>query len=270
VAAKNEAVELTFLGTRGEIGVRSRRHQRHSALLIEHGNARVMIDCGADWLGRLDGVAPTAIVLTHAHLDHAGGLVRGAPCTVYATGETLRLLRRFPILDRRRVPLKKSVAIGGLRFKAYPVQHSIRAPAVGYRVSTKAGSFFYLPDVARLPNAAQALSGIDVFIGDGATIRRSMVRVKQGTTIGHAPITGQLDWCVKAHVGHAVFTHCGSPIVRGDPRTLSAIVRELGRERNIDARLACDGDQLFLPWNRSAQETERKPDKLDRAGRAKG
>ena len=77
--SKGDLLELKFLGTRGEIEVRSRRHQRHSALLIEHNNARIMIDCGADWLGRLDIVAPTAIVLTHAHLDHAGGLAKGAP-----------------------------------------------------------------------------------------------------------------------------------------------------------------------------------------------
>jgi glyoxylase-like metal-dependent hydrolase (beta-lactamase superfamily II) len=129
VAPRKTGLELTFLGTRGEIKIRSRPHQRHSSLLVEHDGARIMIDCGTDWLGRLTAVAPTAIVLTHAHPDHAGGLAQGAPCPVYATRETLRLVR-----DRRSMPLKKSVAIGGLRFKAYRVQHSIRAPAVGYRV----------------------------------------------------------------------------------------------------------------------------------------
>jgi glyoxylase-like metal-dependent hydrolase (beta-lactamase superfamily II) len=99
--SKNDLLKLKFLGTRGEIEVHSRRHQRHSALLIEHNNARIMIDCGADWLGRLGAVAPTAIVLTHAHLDHAGGLAKGAPCPVYATGQTHSLLMRFPIRDRR-------------------------------------------------------------------------------------------------------------------------------------------------------------------------
>ena len=206
-----------------------------------------MIDCGADWLGRLDGVAPTAIMLTHAHADHAGGLAQGAPCPVYATSETLRLLRRFPIRDRRSMLLKKSVAIGGLRFKAYPVQHSIRAPAVGYRVSAKPGCFFYLPDVAKLANAPDVLRGVGIYIGDGATIRRSMARMKEGTLIGHAPITAQLDWCAKAHVRRAIFTHCGSPIVRGDPRASNAIVRKFGRERGIDACLANDGDRLSFP-----------------------
>ncbi len=244
VTPKKEAVELIFLGTRGGIKIRSRWHERHSALLIEHKAARIMIDCGTDWLGRLDGIAPTAIVLTHAHPDHAGGLAQGAPCPVYATRQTLCLVRRFPICDRRSMPLKKSLTIGGLRFTAYPVQHSIRAPAVGYRVSANAEGFFYLPDVARLPNAAEALCGVGIYIGDGATMRRSMVRVKDGKLIGHAPITTQLDWCAKAHVRRAIFTHCGSPIVRGDARALSATVRKLGRGRGIYARLACDGDRL--------------------------
>lgn len=222
--SETEAVDLTFLGTRGETKVRLSCHRRHSALLVERSDVRIMIDCGVDWLGRLDGIAPTAIVLTHAHADHAGGLARGVPCPVYATSETLQLLRRFPIRDLHKMPLNKSVTIGGLRFKACRVQHSIRAPAVGYRVSAKAGCFFYLPDVAGLPNGSAALRQVDLYIGDGATMRRSMVRMKAGTLIGHAPITAQLDWCAKAHVRRAIFTNCGSPIVRGDPRALSATI----------------------------------------------
>jgi glyoxylase-like metal-dependent hydrolase (beta-lactamase superfamily II) len=64
-----------------------------------------MIDCGTDWLGRLDAVSPTAIVLTHAHLDHAAGLAEGAPCPVYATKQTWYLIDRFPIEDRHILPL---------------------------------------------------------------------------------------------------------------------------------------------------------------------
>ena len=171
-------MELTFLGTRGGIEIRSRRHRLHSALLVEQDDFRIMIDCGADWLHRLHAVAPSAIVLTHAHADHAAGLVNGAPCPVYAPAATWGLLGRLPILDRRTVPLRKAVVIGGIRFSAIPVQHSIRAPAVGYRVSANDRCFVYLPDVAELPKAADVLRGIDVYIGDGATVRRSMVRRK--------------------------------------------------------------------------------------------
>jgi Metallo-beta-lactamase superfamily len=83
---------VRFLGTRGEIDVRSRCHRRHSSLLIQRNAARVMIDCGADWLDLLDAVSPTAIVLTHAHPDHAAGLARGASCPVFATKETWNLI----------------------------------------------------------------------------------------------------------------------------------------------------------------------------------
>jgi len=252
-------MELTFLGTRGEIAVRTRRHRRHSALLVQHNDARVMIDCGADWFGRLGAIAPTAIVLTHAHPDHAAGLAEGAPCPVYATKETLDLLRRFPIRDTHRMPLQKSVTIGGMRFKAFPVRHSIRAPAVGYRVSARDRCFFYLPDVARLPDASDVLRGINVYIGDGATVRRSMVRHKGRTLIGHAPITMQLHWCEKAGVRHAIFTHCGSPTVRADARMLNASVRRLGREHGIDASVACDGDRLAFPGCGQRNSTQRMP-----------
>ena len=151
-------IDLTFLGTRGELAIRSRRPRRHSSLLIQYNDARIMIDCGADWLGRLSSVAPTAIVLTHAHPDHAWGLAEGAPCPVYPSKETLDLLRGFPIRDRREMPRHKSVVIDGARVKAYPVQHSIRAPAVGYRVSVKGVRSFYVPDVAGLSDALNTLS----------------------------------------------------------------------------------------------------------------
>src|SRR6185437_9409201 len=102
------ALALTFLGTRGEIDIRSRRHKRHSSLLVQRGKARIMIDCGADWLGFVQRLAPTAIILTHAHEDHAAGLAAGVPCPVYATRETWNLISRFPVRERRVLPFKKS------------------------------------------------------------------------------------------------------------------------------------------------------------------
>lgn len=103
-----------------------------------------MIDGGADWLHRLRRIASTAIVLTRAHADHV------AP-RAQSTATRWRLLRRLPIPDRRTMPLHRTVRAGGVRFRAVAVRHSIRAPAVGYRVSANGSSFFYLPDVAKLP-----------------------------------------------------------------------------------------------------------------------
>jgi phosphoribosyl 1,2-cyclic phosphodiesterase len=144
------------------------------------------------------------------------------------------------------MPVLKNIKIGGVNFCAYPVQHSIRAPAVGYRVSLGASSVFYIPDVAWLPNAGKALHGVAVYIGDGATIKRPMVRRRGRTLTGHASIVAQLDWCRRAGVKRAVFTHCGSQIVRGDARRLDRIVRRLGRDHGTEARLARDGDCLIF------------------------
>jgi hypothetical protein len=47
-------------------------------------------------------------------------------------------------------------------------------------------------------------------------------------------------------VARAVFTHCGSQIVAGDERGAEARIRYLGRERDIDARIAHDGMVLAL------------------------
>jgi ribonuclease BN (tRNA processing enzyme) len=253
VQAETGTFELIFLGTRGGIKLRSRRHQRHSSLLVRHNDARIMIDCGADWLHVLPAVAPTAIVLTHAHPDHASGLAQGAPCPVYATRETSKLLRRFPVHDWRTVPLGRAVVIGGVRFKAYAVQHSMRAPAVGYHVSAAGRSLFYLPDVAWLANASHALRGVDIYIGDGASLTRPLVRRRPGTLIGHATMATQLDWCREAHVRHAVFSHCGSEVVGGDARWLNALLRRLGHEREVDARFACDGLRLSFSRRRPLQ-----------------
>lgn len=73
-----------------------------------------------------------------------------------------------------------------------------------------------------------------------------MVRRKSGTLVGHAPITQQLDWCAKARVHRAIFTHCGSPIVRMNPRAMDSLVRRLGQEHGIEAQIARDGDNLSL------------------------
>jgi phosphoribosyl 1,2-cyclic phosphodiesterase len=134
---------LTFLGTRGEIEARTRRHRMHTSLLVSYRGARVMIDCGLDWLGKLKRVSPDAIVLTHAHPDHAWGLKRGAPCPVYAPQKTWRELQHYPIKDRLVIKERTPTKICGITFEVFPVEHSILSPAVGYRVSAGRARIFY-------------------------------------------------------------------------------------------------------------------------------
>jgi hypothetical protein len=143
------------------------------------------------------------------------------------------------------MPLRKPVFIDGLHVEAFPVRHSMRAPVVGYRVSAGECSIFYVPDVVAIPSRSAALRGAQLYIGDGATILRPMIKRREAL-IGHSPIRTQLRWCAEEHVPKAIFTHCGSQIVKGDGRRLSAVVRRLGRERGIVARIAHDGMHIVL------------------------
>ena len=205
-----------------------------------------MVDCGADWLKRLRALDPTAVVLTHGHGDHAFGLAHGANCPVHATEETWSLIARFPVVDRRIVRPRAPFRIGGVTFEAFPVEHSLNAPAVGYRLSRGRTAIFYVPDVALLRDRPAALRGIRLYIGDGATLTRSMVRRRGRVLIGHAPIRTQLLWCREEGVTAAIFTHCGSEIVRSAARAVEKRVTALGLEFGVDASLAHDGLSLCL------------------------
>ena len=56
-------------------------------------------------------------------------------CPVYATKETWALIERFPIANRHTVEPRHPFRIGTISFEAFSVEHSLRAPAVGYRIT---------------------------------------------------------------------------------------------------------------------------------------
>ena len=238
---------LTFLGTRGEIDIHTPRHRRHSSLLVVYRRSRVMVDCGLDWLDAVWRIRPRphAIVLTHAHPDHAWGLRNGAPCPVYAPRQTWNGLTRFRIEDKRLLRLRRPYEVDGIIFEAFPVEHSILAPAVGYRITAGHARIFYVPDVVYIRDRSAALKAVSLFIGDGASIHRPLVRRRGHKLIGHAPVSAQLTWCRKARISRAIITHCGSGIVSVHARA-AAVVRTLGEQRGVDARIAFDGMEVVI------------------------
>jgi phosphoribosyl 1,2-cyclic phosphodiesterase len=231
-------MKLFFPGTRGEIDTRTRWHRMHSCLLVE---GRVLIDCGADWLGKVEHLRPAAIVLTHAHPDHLGGLKYGAPCPVFATSDTWDRVKRYPISERNIVIPRQEFSIATCRFEAFTVEHSLIAPAVGYRISKGSVSVFYVPDLVRIHEHHEALSGVAAYIGDGSSISRPLVRRRDGTRIGHASVREQLDWCQTEKIKQVVITHCGSQIVTREANAVEANISALGRERGLRVIVARDG-----------------------------
>jgi phosphoribosyl 1,2-cyclic phosphodiesterase len=239
-------MKLTFAGTRGCIEARTRRHARHAALDVTYLKKRVRIDCGADWRGHLDTVRARAILVTHAHPDHSEGLQDGAPCPVYATEASWEAMAAYPIQDRHTVALREPFEVAGMHFEAFPVVHSTRAPAVGYRITAGRVAVFYAPDLVYIEDRAAALGGARLYVGDGATLRQSFVRKIDGSLVGHTPVRTQLTWCQKEDVPRAIISHCGSEIVEGDERTLGADLRRMADERGVAAEIAHDGMEVVL------------------------
>lgn len=246
LAAPSRTIELTFLGTRANTQVCSNSHRMHSSILVSCSGTRVMIDCGADWLSKIGTISPDAILLTHAHTDHALGLEDGAPCPVYATAETWHLLGRLPISHREHVRPESPFMLGPIEFKAVAVIHSPVAPAVGYHVATERKSFFYAPDVLRIPDRARALSGINLYVGDGARLYHPIIRGKGDLISGHASIRQQLAWCETANVKRAIFSHCGTPIITAAEAEMNSTLSNLGNRFQVEASFACDGDVIRL------------------------
>jgi phosphoribosyl 1,2-cyclic phosphodiesterase len=184
-----------------------------------------MIDCGLDWLRQIHRMQPEAIVLTHAHLDHAWGLKRGAPCKVYATSETWSALDKFPISERVVIQPRNPFQIHSITLEAFPVEHSTRAPAVGYRMTADRTTIFYVHDLVYIYETHEALRGIWLYSGDGASLRRPIIRKRGNALVGHAAVRTQLGWCEREEVPRALITHCGSEIVGADSRRVGKIVR---------------------------------------------
>jgi phosphoribosyl 1,2-cyclic phosphodiesterase len=112
-----------------------------NGLLVEAGGTRILIDCGfgiRDTIARLarlsvEAESIAAIVVTHEHSDHVGGVAAfalrfGTP--VWLTFGTLSAVSdRFSRLPAvRGFDSHDSFAIGGIEVRPFPVPHDAREP----------------------------------------------------------------------------------------------------------------------------------------------
>ena len=240
-------MKFTFLGTRGYIDPRPERHHMHASCKVTYRKTTLVLDRGEDWLKVPLGFRADAILVTHAHPDHAWGLKKGAPCPVYASEESWAVMKTFAIDDRRRALDRQPITLKDITFEAFKVEHSTRAPAVGYRITAGRHSIFYAPDLVYIYDRADALDGVDVYVGDGSTVDRSFVRKRPDALIGHSPIRTELTWCKKEGVPLMIVTHCGAQIAGAeDENAVIERIEGFAEERGVKVIVAYDGMEYFL------------------------
>jgi len=148
-----------------------------NSLLVETGATRVLLDCGFGLremtarLARL-GLDPAdidAVVVTHEHEDHSGGVARFAArheVPVYLTYGTLRALGADAgaIPEQIVIDVHAPFEIGALQVTPYPVPHDAREPAQ-FVLGDGAVRLGVLTDTGSpTPHIAQALSGVDALV----------------------------------------------------------------------------------------------------------
>jgi ribonuclease BN (tRNA processing enzyme) len=159
-------MKLRVLGCSGGIG----GNLRTTSLLLDRD---VLIDAGTG-VGELSLTELTTIehiFVTHSHLDHIAcipllldsvGFTRDRPLTIYATDETLEILKQHifnwkiwpdfsvipnaqhPVMRYQPIKLGETTILNGRKITAIPANHTV--PAVGFHLDSGSASLVFSGD----------------------------------------------------------------------------------------------------------------------------
>ena len=189
-------MKITFLGTGTSIGVPQigchcevctscdpRDRRLRASALFKEGDTRILVDCGPDFRQQMLALGDyrplDAVLITHEHYDHVGGIddlrpySYGRNLPLYADSFCAEHLRQrlpyclvdntypgIPQLQLHEVAEGDRLQIGCLAVQVLRVEHG-KLPILGYRI----GDVAYLTDMTGLyPTSLPLLSGIRLLI----------------------------------------------------------------------------------------------------------
>ncbi len=220
-------MKIKFEGTRGEIEEYSRKHRHHSSLLVEEGKFKLLIDHGVKTCS-LERIKPDAILITHAHPDHFAWTKKNLQTNIpiYLTRQTFNYAR-FKPQNYNFIKPNKKFKLGPFTILPYKVIHSIRCPALGFKVSLNHKSLIYNPDLIDIVNKNKILKNVSLYIGDGSSIRSNLVRRKNNKLFGHTRIQTQINWCRKYKISNVIFTHFGKEALSFGDKKLEKKLKQI-------------------------------------------
>lgn len=199
--------------------------------MIEDRNFKLLVDHGLR-SKRLTKIKPEAILITHGHPDHFVWLKKDEDYQgkIYVTAETEKLAKfkkNFEIIK-----VNQWFEIGPFKIFAYRVAHSLIAPAVGFKIKAGGKTLIYNPDLIVMEEK-KVLKNVDLYIGDGSSVKSNLVRRKDSQLFGHTRMQTQINWCRQFGINKIIFTHLGKEALSIGDRQLAKILKQEGMSIEI-------------------------------------
>jgi phosphoribosyl 1,2-cyclic phosphodiesterase len=233
-----------------------------NATLVEANGTRVLVDCGfslREAQARSERLAfdldsLDAVLVTHEHADHVGGVARlalSAGIPVYATRGTAAACEDLKACDWREITPHAAFRIGELEIQPFPVPHDAREPCQ-FAFAHGGARLGVVSDLGRITaHVISVLSGCDALLLE---FNHDAMRLADG------PYPPSLKRRVGGDWGHLSNTQAAGLLRAMDRSRLQQLVLTHLSEKNNTPELAraaaCDALQDDPAWCVCAEQDE--------------